>query len=229
MRTHLTGLKTLALALAAVAAAVPTTLLAAPASAVPSSDDCASVVVLAARGTGEAAGTGRIGSLAGSIANGSAATVRTQALDYPANLNYIASVNAGSTETREVLEGLAERCPSTRTVLVGWSQGAHALGDALDARGTQLSAAAARNVKAVVFYGDPSFRAAEAFTRGTHTSKNGIFVRPSGDLSGFATRIASYCDTGDRYCQAGDSDVPVHSGYFARYDGEATSFALARL
>lgn len=89
------------------------------------SSDCATgLYMIVARGSGEPAGTGRMGTVAGNV------TERIQGckvvpLDYPAQFSgYSASEGAGVTAMRLAIETYVKKCPSGKYALLGWSQGA---------------------------------------------------------------------------------------------------------
>ncbi|ROS31174.1 cutinase family protein [Cellulomonas sp. PhB150] len=225
---------TLIVALCAVAL-LP--LAAAPAQATVSSKHCASVVVIGVRGSYEKAGTGS-GAGDRTYANGgfgttsgaayytqslSTAGVRTAALKYPASIwpslpmpgGYVTSMTRGRYELREELEDLATCSSATRVVLVGYSQGAHIIGDTLSkGQPIQLSATAKARIKAVVLFGDPTYRAGESFNSVKRT-RSGMFPRGAGQLAAFASRIRSYCYAGDRFCQNVDNAdaMKIHTSY----------------
>ncbi|CRK30654.1 hypothetical protein BN1708_018516, partial [Verticillium longisporum] len=43
----------------------------------------------------------------------------------------------------------------------------------------------------------------------------------------YAPKIASWCDTGDVYCDRGNN-TEIHGGYFALYDDDAVDFVVDR-
>jgi hypothetical protein len=211
-------------------------ILAPPASAVPSTSNCARVVVFGARGTGETTGFGKMWPLAEKIQKGFTRTVRLQSLksaQYPATggdpWTYRNSVNKGAASLRSLMNTLVSRCGTkTDIVLLGYSQGAHVIGDVIDNSGTQLSKTVNSRIKAVVFYGDPTFRAGEPYNSPTWHPFSGMFVRSKGNISKYATRIRSYCNHGDAWCQgffpAGQG---IHTDY-NKHDGKAYEFVKKR-
>ncbi len=88
-------------------------------------------------------------------------------LDYPASWES-GSEAAGVNRLIAVLNAQSAQCPAMRTVLLGYSQGALVVGDALSApvtrfnedNGYELSPVARGHIVAVEFYGYPRFRAA---------------------------------------------------------------------
>ncbi|HYN95912.1 MAG TPA: cutinase family protein [Pilimelia sp.] len=101
------------------------------------SSGCADVEIIGARGTTEAPGVGRIlQPVAARMTAELDAAVRTTPLDYPASVNYGSSVRQGVDAVRVELAAIAESCPDTAIVLMGYSQGADVMGDVLAAMPT---------------------------------------------------------------------------------------------
>ena len=110
--------------LAAAALAVPATMGSAPlpfAAAAP----CPDVELVFARGTSEPPGTGRVGQalqsqLAGQLGD---RTLGVYPVNYPATYDFLAAAD-GATDATNHIAAMSQRCPSTRFVLGGYSQGA---------------------------------------------------------------------------------------------------------
>src|SRR5690349_1996755 len=135
-----------------------------PAGAVAAHTDCAAVRIISARADGEDPGPGVIGSLAKLIAGQLSASVTRQAVAYPAALNgWARSAAKGDKAIKSDLTSAARRCPSQVFVLLGYSQGAEIVGDALGGGGASglgpvtagVPASVARKVVAVIQYSDP--------------------------------------------------------------------------
>lgn len=229
-----TGVIAAAVALAAVSVDVGT----AGAVAAPTSP-CAAVHVIAARGSTEPAGAGVIGSLVTSIQNAVSATVSTQAVAYPALLfPYDQSSTAGDTAVEQELTAEVQACPSQQIVLVGYSQGAQIIGDALGGGGgvsglgpasAPVSSSIAAHVVAMIQYGDPRHMPNLSFDKGTAVGATGLFPRLSNQsLVPFAKIIQSYCDTGDPFCASGNN-LGAHLDYTQKYNSAATTFVVGRL
>jgi acetylxylan esterase len=207
---------------------------AAPANAsLPGGGSCPKVILMVARGTTEPAGQGDLHSLAVSIDKSTSSSVATYSVSYPATAAFPAywdSVAAGEKNLRSQLTSLVANCPSAKVALLGYSQGAHVIGDTIDDKGTQLPAKVKSAIKAVVFYGDPTFVAGKSYDRGTyHSGESGAFPRGSSALSAFSSRIHSWCDANDLFCQSGGLSKAVHGGYFSRYNTAATTFVDGKL
>jgi len=209
-----------------------------------SNSPCATVNLIVARASTEAPGDGAIGALAEEIQKGVKATVSQQAVNYPAALTpYEPSVTAGDKAIKQQLEEEVSKCPSQKIVLLGYSQGAQIVGDVLGGGGGNVpylgvgdgpasapaAASATSHVVGVIQYGDPRRIPNQSFDVGSDKGATGIFPRLSSQsLSGFASDIQSYCDTGDPFCAKG-LDLEAHLDYVEKYDKTADSFIIGRL
>ncbi|KAL9119013.1 MAG: hypothetical protein Q9187_004433 [Circinaria calcarea] len=182
-------------------------LLAGAAAAVPIIEQreaaCTPIHIIAARGSTEAPGPGAIGSLATLIQAANPGT-DLESITYPALLGkiewrprkivgsmltrtnvvpYDFSSSAGTAAVSSQLTAYVRRCPSSKVVLLGYSQGAHILLDSLCGGGgypglgpaTQpLPTAIGDHVTAVVQYGDPRFLFGQPYDAGTNKRTNGV-------------------------------------------------------
>jgi hypothetical protein len=218
---------------------------AAPALAVASSNSpCATVDIIVARASTEAQGPGVIGALAEEIQKGVKATVGERSVVYPAALTpYEPSVTAGDKAIKAELEEEVTKCPGQKIVLLGYSQGAQIVGDALGGGGGNKSvdgagdgpatppaaAFATEKVVGVIQYGDPRRIPGQSFDVGSDKNAEGLFPRLKTQLlTAFASDIQSYCDTGDPFCAKG-LDLEAHLDYVEKYDKTADSFIIGRL
>lgn len=173
--------------------------------------------------------------MAKKIRDGFSQTVRTDYLDkneYPASLNYIYSVETGVKSLRGKLTRLVSMCPRTWIVLVGYSQGATVVGDTIDIYSTQLSSTVKARIKAAILLGDPRFRANQSYSAGTYDrTRSGAYPRPAGAFGGMASRVRSYCNRLDMFCQNnlfGGSAAEQAHGDYAKYASAAFTFAKSR-
>lgn len=188
-------------------------------------DDCPDVEVIFARGTGEPPGVGRVGqaftdALAPRIGG---RTLDTYGVNYPASLNFLAAAS-GANDAAARIADMAARCPQTRLVLGGFSQGAAAVsmlagvppvGDRIGSIGSAppLPPAAGGQVAAVAVFGNPGARF------GTPLSSTGMF----------AGRAVDICSAGDPICSAG-RDRAAHSAYeLPPYPDQAAAFVAGYL
>ncbi|KAK0381316.1 cutinase [Colletotrichum limetticola] len=201
------------------------------------------VYIIVARGSNEAPGSGRIGS----VANGTFAAIpgsQIAPLDYPATFdNYSTSVAAGAVALNAALTSYNARCPNSKVALLGYSQGAQVTGDtlcgsvdedegeALNIEFNQTAPVPAsvvdQSVIAVILFGDPTHNVSASWNKGT-SKRNGLFPRENvTKCEAYASKIESYCDTGDIYCDLGNNTA-VHGSYFANYTDDAVEFIWAQ-
>jgi len=207
------------------------------ASAVPApTSPCAQVHIIAARASGEDLGPGIVGSLVTRVRNGSSQTVSTSSVEYPATLDdYANSSAAGTAALKTLLTNQANACPNQKIVLMGYSQGAHIIGDTLAGGGGGLllgdrtdpvPQAIAQRVTAVVQFGDPRFEAFKSWNEGT-SLRSGMFSRPLTQTfpTFIRSRMKSWCDFNDLFCASGTSTI-VHLSYMLRYEDDANDFVM---
>ena len=209
-----------------------------PAGAVAARTDCAAVRIISARADGEDPGPGVIGSLAKRIKGQLFASVTREAVVYPAALNgWARSAAKGDKAIKADLTRASQRCPSQVFVLLGYSQGAEIVGDALGGGGGSglgpvtagVPASVARKVVAVIQYSDPRRVPGLPFDKGSARRAIGQYPRVEEvTLAGFAAKIRSYCDRGDPICALGNN-LAAHFGLTVKYNQAASRFVLAHL
>ncbi|WP_231107565.1 cutinase family protein, partial [Mycobacterium avium] len=91
-------------------------------------DGCPDVQLIFARGTAEPPGLGAVGdalfaALQPALGN---RNVDAYAVNYPASYNFLTTAD-GANDARDHIAEMVDRCPSTRLVLGGFSQGAAAV------------------------------------------------------------------------------------------------------
>lgn len=197
------GVKTSALAgIAAVTAAAAVGTISTPVAwAAP---DCPDIEVVFARGTDEPAGIGNVGkafvdTLRPMVKD---STIGTYAVQYPASWDFMKAA-AGATDMSKRVQATASRCPKTKIVMGGYSQGAAVV----DVVATSpiaglgytapLPAAVVPRVASVVVFGNPSARLGQPLTR----------MSPD-----FGARTADLCNTNDPICSLG-RDWNAHVSY----------------
>lgn len=202
--------------------------------------DCSPYLVLTVRGTGEPGDNQLVTPVAKLISESRPDEVQVVDLDYPASGEVKESATIGVRTLIDTLNVQAEACPDQRVALLGYSQGALVIGDALSPAETRLvggtvgsvSEAAAERVLAIVLYGDPRFVGSKEYNVGDYDpGVNGLLPRVEGGLEAFAERIHDYCVARDFVCQSSfDLDEKGHVTYFKngmQQDGAA--FVITRL
>ena len=203
--------------------------------------ECTPVLVVTARGTGEPHRGQLLSPVAKGIAKALPDDVTVEDLDYPADTNVNAGATLGVRTLIEIVNLQAATCPEQRFVLMGYSQGAMVIGDALSAPADRLvggtapeiDADAAERVNAVVFYGNPRFAGAESFDFGSFSAeRDGLLPRREGALAAFSERIRDFCVADDFICQARTSELDEmgHVEYFDNgMQQDGADFALEKL
>jgi acetylxylan esterase len=98
---------------------------------------CAPIHIIVARASTEAKGYGVTGTLARAVEKDIPGTT-SEPIDYPAVLSpYFQSEAAGVRETKKQLTAYVKRCPQTKMILMGYSQGADVVGSVLCGGGFQ--------------------------------------------------------------------------------------------
>ncbi|KAL9600266.1 MAG: hypothetical protein Q9219_003311 [cf. Caloplaca sp. 3 TL-2023] len=155
---------------------------------------CKALTVIFARGTTE---TGNVGTITGPpffralYKNIGSDKVALQGVDYPADIQgFLAGGDDGGSRTMaNLVSQTASRCPATKIVLSGYSQG----GQLVHKAAKLLSPALSGKVDSVVIFGDPD---------------NG---QPVGSIP--SSKVLIICHVGDDICLGGDLILPPHLDY----------------
>jgi Cutinase len=201
---------------------------------------CTPVELVIARETGSSQGSSwLLTGIARSISSRVGGQTSNYHVNYPASWNFVSSVPQGVTDLVRHLNDQASRCPDQKFVLLGYSQGAMVIGDALASPidrtmgpSQTLSGDASSSIAAVVWFGDPRFRSGESYNAGNATGgANGVYPRRQGALGAFADRIRDYCASGDPVCQSGSVNYVAHAGYVWDFvaQSEAVSFVDSKV
>ncbi|KAL7912617.1 carbohydrate esterase family 5 protein [Trichoderma velutinum] len=192
--------------------------------------------MVVARGSEEPAGTGVTGNLTSQIA-AKVPNSQVVAVDYPATLNdYETSEGDGVKAMQLLLNNYSQACPGNKIAILGYSQGAQVSSDSVCGGAGEpfiddkaLSDNVMNSVVAIAIFGDPTHVANLTYDRGTSV-KDGLFNRSSASVDQckkYASRIISYCDKGDIYCDAG-TNLTVHHLYIDRYGDEIVDFVVSQ-
>jgi hypothetical protein len=151
-----------------------------------SSTACAAVHYIVVRASTEPPGQGIIGTLA-TLSSTRFPGSTVEALDYPAVLSpYNSSSYNGTLELTKRLKDYVDKCSSAKVVLMGYSQGAHVVGDVLCGGGENpnlgpdsppIDKKYADKVVAMVQMGDPRFMVKKSFDVGSATEGGVSYTR----------------------------------------------------
>ncbi|TFV56138.1 cutinase family protein [Mycobacterium sp. PS03-16] len=165
---------------------------------------CPDIEVIFARGTDEPPGIGAVGTALVDTLRPmvDGMSVGTYAVRYPASWDFL-QIGAGATDASRRVQSTAVRCPDTRIVLGGYSQGAAVMDIVTTSPvaglgyAAPMPAAAVPHIAAVTVFGNPSARVGQPLTR----------LSPV-----FGPRTADLCNTNDPICSPG-RDFDAHVTY----------------
>lgn len=198
---------------------------------------CQAVRVISVRGTNEVYGASSLLAIYGAIAAAVPGTV-LQGTPYPAIMDdsnwsvYGGSVTAGVGSLQGIIKSAVDACPQMKIVLLGYSQGANVVGDALcSSTVTGMAPLApnyADNIAAVAMFGDPTHINGQPFMIGGAT-RNGMVPRTSNSVCApYTNKIASFCHPNDPVCDTGD-DISQHLNYSPELGAEVAQFVASKL
>jgi acetylxylan esterase len=145
-------------------------------------------------------------------------------------VQYDESARQGTAAVVSAVNSLNQRCPSTKIVLVGYSQGGQIMDNALcGGAGATLTGNALAAVKAAIFMGDPHNRVGLPYNVGTCQAQ-GFAARPAGfQCQPYnPSLIQSYCDSPDPYCCNGNN-ANHHQQYVNIYGQQALNFIKSKV
>ncbi|KAI3397159.1 hypothetical protein diail_11133 [Diaporthe ilicicola] len=159
-----------------------------------------------------------------------------EAVVYPATLDmYPTSEGAGVTAMTQLVNSYAQACPSSKMVLMGYSQGAQVTADVVCgstvngfAKTQAISSAVTEKVAAIMLMGDPTHFTGQSYDEGTST-KNGVFPRnDSSSCAPVANKMVSFCNSGDTFCDSGNN-LTVHLSYVQTNGTSAVNFITQKV
>ncbi|CAE6471334.1 unnamed protein product [Rhizoctonia solani] len=125
----------------------------------------------------------------------------TYSVPYDTRAEYSSTIKAGATLVTNYITSQAARCPNQVFALGGYSKGAMVI------HSTSLSSTLKAKVKAIVVFGDPYRRSSSAWPI------NSPVVNSNPRSGSTASQnVASFCNSGDLFCDGGLS-VPAHLAY----------------
>jgi pimeloyl-ACP methyl ester carboxylesterase len=193
-------------------------------AAAASGDECVDVHYVAVRGSGEEGG--RTGHTARDIYRSAKdtappeTTTKLSGIDYAAvgvdfwgvakelasgHWRYQSSKSGGARNLAAVIDQRTDACPDEHWVLLGYSQGAHVIEDAISTRTGALTQDQRDRLRAIVLIASPRFNPNETHNAGSyeHGREGFLGERRKGDLQELSTITLSICDAGDLVCQGG--------------------------
>ncbi|ETI21403.1 hypothetical protein G647_07750 [Cladophialophora carrionii CBS 160.54] len=214
-------------------------------------EDCNDIRIFSARGSDEPY-PGRGGTMLGVMCylfESVGLSCDYEDVVYPANISYSGlfcqSANIGASRGQTQMAAYVERCPNSRLVLTGYSQGGSVVGDILGGGGGPIfgcdqpwnpsmprSTAPGSSIVAVVTFGDPRFTVNQAYNIGRGSGYSGVLAREGqqlADLNQYDDILAMWCNAGDPVCAVGSEPVNItaHWSYYDEYTDVASRWVVA--
>ncbi|KAH7317950.1 putative Acetylxylan esterase 2 [Rhexocercosporidium sp. MPI-PUGE-AT-0058] len=206
---------------------------------------CSATHIFLAKGNNEPY-PGRQGKLVNAICSGLASCDYEDILFYnPVEAPYCGSVNEGVANGIAQITAYNARCPDTKLVVSGYSQGAQIVSDILGggggvffqncvqttSAGIDVNSPAGRKIAAALVFGNTRHTANQPYNVLSGSGANGLFPRSGSQAAGLLTYTSvfhDYCVAEDPIC-AGGSIVADHLNYFDIYTDSAAAWVKSKL
>ncbi|CAH0002097.1 unnamed protein product [Clonostachys byssicola] len=207
--------------------------------------NCTEVHIFLARGNNEPY-PGRQSKLVAAICEGLKSCDYEDIAYYnPFEAPYCESVAEGASNGISQITAYNARCPESKLVVSGYSQGAHVVGDVLGGGGgvyfqgcvqtpndgLDFEKAPGNMIRAALLFGNTLHTANQPFNYESGSGGSGLFPRSGDRLAGlnkFASVLRDYCVASDPICADGDV-VANHLNYFDIYSTNAASWVVEKL
>ncbi|KAF5531739.1 acetylxylan esterase 2 [Fusarium napiforme] len=208
-------------------------------------DDCKDVHIFLAKGNNEPY-PGRQGKLAGAICSGLKSCdyedIQFQnALEDP----FCNSVTEGVKNGIKQITAYNKKCPDSKLVVSGYSQGGQVVGDILgggggvffqncvepDLQGLNPKTLPGSKIVAAMVFGDTRHTKDQPYNVLSGKGKDGLFPRPAGmleNLASYGDVFRNYCVETDPICAKGD-EVETHLNYFDVFTDDAAAWVKERV
>ncbi|KAF5650093.1 acetylxylan esterase 2 [Fusarium tjaetaba] len=208
-------------------------------------DDCKDVHIFLAKGNNEPY-PGRQGKLAGAICSGLKSCdyedIQFQnALEDP----FCNSVTEGVKNGIKQITAYNKRCPDSKLVVSGYSQGGQVVGDILgggggvffqncvepDLQGLNPKTLPGSKIVAAMVFGDTRHTKDQPYNVLSGKGKDGLFPRPAGmleNLASYGDVFRNYCVETDPICAQGD-EVETHLNYFDVFTDDVAAWVKERV
>ncbi|KAG8713792.1 hypothetical protein FRC09_018330 [Ceratobasidium sp. 395] len=180
---------------------------AAPTELTPRQASCTAQQLVFLAGTSESG----LGSVGTALAKALGSSVSAYPVPYDTRAEYVTTVAAGARTTEAYIAKQAAACPSQRFILGGYSKGA------LVVHQINLSSALKSKVASVNVFGDPALK--NGGSSAWPINSPSVDLTPK-DGSTSSQNIASFCNSGDIFCDPRGNSLPAHLAYST--DGSAT-------
>lgn len=208
-------------------------------------DSCSDVHIFLGKGNNEPY-PGRQGKLVSAICNGlSSCDYEDIQMQNMLSDEYCGAIAQGVTNGRAQIIAYNKRCPDSKIVVSGFSQGAQVVGDIFSGAGStefngcvvpfipalDITSSAGRQVAAILTFGDVRHTAFQPYNYKSGATGWGLYPRNPDQLAKaihFAGVWRDYCNGGDPVC-AGGHNVDEHLNYFDVDTPDAAAWVKERI
>ncbi|KAG9077227.1 hypothetical protein FRC06_009021 [Ceratobasidium sp. 370] len=167
----------------------------------PRQSSCSALQLVHVAGTTEI-GLGIVGTPLSTALASAVPGTTTKSITYDTSAEYVVTVAAGAATTQSYLASQAAACPNQRFVLTGYSKGALVL------HSTTLASNLKSRVASILVFGDPARNIDSPWP----INSPSVDLAPK-DGSTSSQNIASFCNTGDLFCDIPGVSLPAHLAY----------------
>ncbi|KAF9870667.1 acetylxylan esterase precursor [Colletotrichum karsti] len=143
---------------------------------------------------------------------------------------YPNAVEQGRASGVSQIKAYAEKCPNSKLVLTGYSEGANIVGDILADSGLVATSTPGSKVCAALLFGDPTHIGGQSYNVEAGSNFSGSMARSSSslqNLNNFSGVLRSWCNGEDTVCAAtsgGAMGEDAHTNYFELYTNDGAAF-----
>ncbi|KAK2008219.1 cutinase [Colletotrichum eremochloae] len=143
---------------------------------------------------------------------------------------YASAVEQGRSSGVSQIRAYASKCPNSKIVVSGYSEGANVVADILADSGLTPRAAPGSKICAALLFGDTTHAAGQSFNVGAGAPYRGSMARSGSslrNLNQFAGVLRSWCNGDDNVCASNSGSnggEAAHTNYFQLYSNDAAAF-----
>lgn len=161
--------------------------------------------------------------------------------------DYCTAVTEANGNGKQQLQAYAAKCPNSKLVMSGYSEGAQVVGDIMAGGGGNYDSActptsmidafsdAVCQLAAIMTFGNPRHVANAPYNADSGVAGVGSFPRTqdqAATLAGYSSKLHDWCNINDPVCAEGlgtNQAEPFHTNYFDLVTSEAASWALSKI
>lgn len=219
---------------------------------IPETTDCTDVHIFLAKGNNETeAGTRQlklVDAICSTTPENTTCGHESLHFDNRYETVYCVSLEEGAEKGPKQMEAYAERCPGSKLVVSGYSQGAHIVGDILGGGGGNFfqecpqktnppmdpETSPGNKIVAALIIGDTRHTAGQSYNFLSGVDGNGLFPRNGSqlsDLNKFSGVLRAYCASTDPICaeDLGPVEAETHLNYFDVYSQDMAEWVWSKV